>query len=123
MIRPPPRAHRTATLLPYTTLFRSVPARQQRTTARSGLFDRARLDRTKAADRLRQRRDLDRKAHARDIEPRQEFDLEQLLVLVDHGALHPALGEISEGDRKSTRLNSSHSCAYRMPSSACNTQP
>src|SRR3546814_2304754 len=26
------------------------------------------------------------------------------------------------GDRKSTRLNSSHSCASRMPSSACNKQ-
>src|SRR3546814_5212999 len=25
----------------------------------------------------------------------------------------------TEGDRKSTRLNSSHSCAHRMPSSAC----
>src|SRR3546814_1363045 len=26
--------------------------------------------------------------------------------------------ELTEQDRKSTRLNSSHSCAYRMPSSA-----
>src|SRR3546814_2607331 len=29
-----------------------------------------------------------------------------------------ALGEILHIDRKSTRLNSSHYCAYRMPSSA-----
>src|SRR3546814_8674760 len=27
------------------------------------------------------------------------------------------------GDRKSTRLNSSHSCAPRMPSSACKNKP
>src|SRR3546814_6782852 len=27
--------------------------------------------------------------------------------------------ELEPGDRKSTRLNSSHSCAHRMPSSAC----
>src|SRR3546814_3241759 len=26
-------------------------------------------------------------------------------------------------DRKRTRLNSSHQCAHRMPSSACNKQP
>src|SRR3546814_9287754 len=28
----------------------------------------------------------------------------------------------AEGDRKSTRLNSSHSCASRLPSSACKKQ-
>ena len=32
--------------------------------------------------------------------------------------LDPALGRISQADRKSTRLNSSHSIASRMPSSA-----
>src|SRR3546814_2236010 len=29
-----------------------------------------------------------------------------------------SIGQLSARDRKSTRLNSSHSCAYRMPSSA-----
>src|SRR3546814_1604225 len=34
--------------------------------------------------------------------------------------VHPALRVRQRpGDRKSTRLNSSHSCAHRMPSSAC----
>src|SRR3546814_5588202 len=28
-------------------------------------------------------------------------------------------GRVERGDRKSTRLNSSHSCASRLPSSAC----
>src|SRR3546814_5124465 len=31
----------------------------------------------------------------------------------------PQLGSKGIGDRKRTRLNSSHSCASRMPSSAC----
>src|SRR3546814_8098635 len=30
---------------------------------------------------------------------------------------------ITNGDRKRTRLNSSHSCAYRQPSSACKKKP
>src|SRR3546814_6853145 len=37
-------------------------------------------------------------------------------VIADLRARAGCLGE----DRKSTRLNSSHSCASRMPSSACN---
>src|SRR3546814_10790476 len=37
-----------------------------------------------------------------------------------HGQGKPATKQIEErADRKSTRLNSSHSCATRMPSSAC----
>src|SRR3546814_8606991 len=31
-------------------------------------------------------------------------------------------GEVDRADRKSTRLNSSHECATRMPSSACKTK-
>src|SRR3546814_10381997 len=30
--------------------------------------------------------------------------------------------QVEPGDRKSTRLKSSHQCAYRMPSSACKKQ-
>src|SRR3546814_1934954 len=34
-----------------------------------------------------------------------------------HGDLHGLF--LEDGDRKTTRLHSSHSCASRMPSSAC----
>src|SRR3546814_10315243 len=37
----------------------------------------------------------------------------------DRSRVRKGLGE----DRKSTRLNSSHYCASRMPTSACNTKP
>src|SRR3546814_2130941 len=36
MIRPPPRSTRTDTLFPYTTLFRSLPARHSRRARASG---------------------------------------------------------------------------------------
>src|SRR3546814_712914 len=39
--------------------------------------------------------------------------------IVPHGDVNPLLGKLGiTGDRKSTRLNSSHQCASRMPSSA-----
>src|SRR3546814_16519637 len=85
IIRRPPRSTRTYTLFPYTTLFRSHPARP------AGAGDeRERVpgaDRD-AARRLRHRRDAGLVAAA------QPRDLLQ----------QPG----SRGDRKSTRLNSSH---------------
>src|SRR3546814_10406862 len=44
-----------------------------------------------------------------------EAQILSLPELIDHVVHHR--------DRKSTRLNSSHSCASRMPSSACKTKP
>src|SRR3546814_7859193 len=46
--------------------------------------------------------------------PIQVADLDYLAVTT----LPPQKGR-KKRDRKSTRLNSSHTCAYRMPSSAC----
>src|SRR3546814_9210078 len=44
------------------------------------------------------------------------------LVAANDASTPPkSLGHITS-DRKSTRLNSSHSCASRMPSSACNNK-
>src|SRR2546430_13259903 len=86
MIRRPPRS----TLFPYTTLFRSLPAPEQR----------------------------DRYLHARRVPPRSAIrDL--LGVVVSSAEMprrpqverrgHQGVGRAFVGDRKSTRLNSSHS--------------
>src|SRR3546814_8746353 len=45
------------------------------------------------------------------------------LPLRVHPMLHAHPFHVMQVDRKSTRLNSSHSCAARMPSSACNKTP
>src|SRR3546814_8919551 len=39
-------------------------------------------------------------------------------VVLEHGGQQVRGGRLAAGDRKSTRLNSSHYCASRMPSSA-----
>src|SRR3546814_15543631 len=97
MRRRPPRSTRTDTLFPYTTLFRSRPA---------GF----------ALGRLAV------------LPPRHVLERQHLDPL---GGLPMLLGEfldrlllqgeellpVVEIDRKSTRLNSSHQCASRMPSS------
>ena len=44
--------------------------------------------------------------------------LKMLIDSLEHFALKPEGGGISAGDRKSTRLNSSHTDISRMPSSA-----
>src|SRR3546814_7623693 len=55
------------------------------------------------------RRKINMTVHPADLEARRQALAEK----------EPAL---RARDRKSTRLNSSHYCAYRMPSSACKTQ-
>src|SRR3546814_8809 len=49
-----------------------------------------------------------------------QFDREHVIVLSDHSPISPEaiFRRMKVEDRKSTRLNSSHSCVYRMPSSA-----
>src|SRR5207244_6084741 len=90
MIRSPPRS----TLFPYTTLFRSraskhidaavertvTQAQRLRNHRRSSEFETVASDRLAVGDR----------------------------VIVPAGTLVPADGRVVEGDRKSTRLNSSH---------------
>src|SRR3546814_15122056 len=100
MIRRPPRSTRTDTLFPYTTLFRSGGGAVIR--APGGLCNVGEV------------------LHAGQVVQRGK------LALLEHGErqVERTTGdEITSGsrlqlDRKSTRLNSSHYCASRMPSSA-----
>src|SRR5689334_23775991 len=89
MIRPPP----TSTLFPYTTLFRSVPDEQP-----GHLRRRVRVpERAAARAQRRRRREALPRSDSRDPEGGEGSR--------DRDADHRA----DEGDRKSTRLNSSHS--------------
>src|SRR3546814_6218734 len=101
MIRRPPRSTRTDTLFPYTTLFRSggevalaLHHRQAHQCLGAGEEHPAAVERVLVVEGNRPQ------SHRRKSLPAV-----------------PAPGPCV--DRKSTRLNSSHSCAARMPSSAC----
>src|SRR3546814_15270365 len=107
MIRRPPRSTRTDTLFPYPTLFRSQRAMQQH--QRAFLVDVWRRAGIGMQGAVRQALGI----------------LAGLLLEVGLAALAPeqrqgeaTLNQNGPRDRKSTRLNSSHSCASRMPSSA-----
>src|SRR3546814_4856765 len=111
MIRRPPRSTRTDTLFPYTTLFRSrvghAPVQNER---------------------------LDDEAHDGEEKPERNHrmhptELQGSKPVPQVGApcnpetarareQHPEARLWSNADRTCTRLNSSHSCATRMPSSA-----
>src|SRR3546814_19153228 len=133
MIRRPPRSTRTDTLFPYPTLFRAqLLLPERRPVALSILDELVRL------------RHPDRAAAA--FEPIVQQHTGDLAALAGAGAVaeHPATTEADSGlgivgrrrddveglvdgprpgeaagiDRKSTRLNSSHQCASRIPSSA-----
>src|SRR3546814_5721821 len=114
MILRPPRSTRTDTLFPYTTLFRAIavfiaePAEQagvgagQRKLCLAGKIDvvAAEIILFRHPSQLQPQRDrADRRAE-------RALGLE----IIDAAA--------AGIDRKSTRLNSSHKCASRMPSSA-----
>src|SRR3546814_1001915 len=122
MIRRPPRSTRTDTLFPYTTLFRSAVLPNCASAlghfgGRQGLAK------------------LNLRLGARYLSP----VIPCSPIRADHTVLDPHLSKpgggvirpqaepvlsprrqhtIGLGDRKSTRLHSSHSCASRMPSSA-----
>src|SRR3546814_10249970 len=101
MIRRPPRSTRTDTLFPYTTLFRSK------------LVGHA------VAVRLH-RLDEHRFALGKGHRQRGVKDRPDRIAVQPPAALRIVAAEasVARGDRKSTRLNSSHYCASRMPSSA-----
>src|SRR3546814_19106003 len=90
MIRRPPRSTRTDTLFPYTTLFRSGRI------AEFALRDR----------------------QLQIIHPTQHFANGDLDFHSCQRLADAPVNSRAERDRKSTRLNSSHQCASRMPSSA-----
>src|SRR3546814_16986616 len=100
MLRPPPISTRTDTLFPYTTLFRSTPACLARDDNLVALDPAGGLE-------IGQRRAGTRFRH------RDRHDL----VALDHVRNDPCLKRVGgemlngpnrAGDRKSTRLNSSH---------------
>src|SRR3546814_14404037 len=92
MIRRPPRSTRTDTLCPYTTLFGSKAGQRRILSGRrEGL--RRNIDRLQIGD------------HRIGV-----------VVIRRNDGVDVLMG--CQLDRKSTRLNSSHSCAARMPSSA-----
>src|SRR3546814_14661960 len=109
MTRRPPRSNRTDPLFPHPTLFRSTAGEQGRGLLAMGIGKhRLQLDMIMGV--------------AADIAgaARSGADIVQRLF---HRGDHLGMlshGEIIVGtpDRKSTRLNSSHYCASRMPSSA-----
>src|SRR3546814_15141196 len=87
MIRLPPRSTRTDTLFPYTTLFRAPD-------------DQPVAGDVRAAQGVQIRRTLVRRRHPRPARPdRREEGLPRVL---------PRAPATRRGDRKSTRLNSSH---------------
>src|SRR3546814_18386286 len=106
MIRRPTRSTRTDTLFPYPTLFRSpVVALVGYTNAgKSTLFNRLTDADVFAEDQLFATLDPTMRAVR--------------LPSGRHTILSDTVGFVSDLDRKSTRLNSSHYCASRMPSSA-----
>src|SRR3712207_7460806 len=85
MIRRPPRS----TLFPYTTLFRSEEAFAD--IAQQGDYSRVERDGKEPLQ------------HARKL--RLDDRLREVIV---HACFHAALAVAGQGDRKSTRLNSSH---------------
>src|SRR3546814_13712366 len=102
MIRRPPRATRSDTLFPYPTLFRSQPVDVHRFRLQPDGGEEFQRSVTEQVDRA-------------DFRPKRLGD--DLHDAVELGLRRGAQGH-DIIDRKSTRLNSSHYCANRMPSSA-----
>src|SRR3546814_21140993 len=99
MIRRPPRSTRTDTLFPYTTLFRS---------ARSGVAAEITADRTAVAER--QGEAVDRKGIGFAEEAERAYRVGESAAYRSRAVGKEDLPGVSArpGDRKSTRLNSSH---------------
>src|SRR3546814_16346558 len=93
-----PRSTHTATLFPYTTIFRS-----------STLVSSLRVAQRRSNPWADARKPLDWFA------PLAMTSFERLRTLND---ILEEYEFLDAEDRKSTRLNSSHSCAYRLPSAA-----
>src|SRR3546814_7638608 len=128
MIRRPPRSTRTDTLFPYTTLFRSVQQLFE-LTVELDPGRGARVGRDLALREDLKQHGRERVAHGAGVARvgRQVLERARLRLRERLGAGSSVARCILVGDefvlqslvdRKSTRLNSSHSCATRMQSSA-----
>src|SRR3546814_5386400 len=111
MIRRPPRSTRTDTLFPYTTLFRSNDDRKSvmaRTTLASFLNPYAN-DGDPFESPFVVTFDADPGIDGNQLSQERQVDFSEVTgrFVIDY-----------QVDRKSTRLNSSPSCATRMPSTA-----
>src|SRR3546814_4599804 len=115
MIRRPPRSTRTDTLFPYTTLFRSRGWRRSPRSLKAGSISRAgrKADHGIAAF-LREKDAAKRLQNAGRISPALGRGGEEAS---DHRRAGVAGRLAGWTDRKSTRLNSSHLCGSRLPSS------
>src|SRR3546814_15070909 len=135
MIRRPPRSTRTDPLFPYTTLFRSALADGggKRLPLQPWLAVFLLLPRLVGHGAISLRGDRKRIFLAQSQPPRHvgdpvDADAAAEVVEIDVAALRDRLVQADDAvsaalvaveiDRKSTRLNSSHYCASRMPSSA-----
>src|SRR3546814_3810880 len=120
MIRRPPRSTRTDTLLPYTTLFRSVTHRPWSKRINEVSFvmgyplkNGSEVHVLIGGTKFTLFTDGDAAWN------RTAKEDAAMVEAMRRGATMIVEGISSRGtDRKSTRLNSSHSCASRMPSSA-----
>src|SRR3546814_8871746 len=134
MIRRPPRSTRTDTLLPSTTLFRSpcprssasrslsgrsvAPAPEERLSPETVQPKPQETTMTKHLNSLARKNQAhqDNTSRSSRPEPQELVPSRYALRVGDIDVLVVSDGVLP--DRKSTRLNSSHSCASRMPSSA-----
>src|SRR3546814_11415463 len=100
MIRRPPRSTRTDTLFPYTTLFRSFGGFEE-------WSDAVAAEEARAAQRLDSKLRLEAHWLERGVTARRKRNQGRLEKLKEMRATRAAMIG-GPGDRKSTRLNSSH---------------
>src|SRR3546814_7318006 len=133
MIRRPPRTTRTDTLFPYTTLFRSeafgrLPLRLGHgleapapdfAEINAGINGHGERGRRQRSDMAETEQAWSEEGEPHKHEQRNALDKADIGAGRDPERLQRRdAGESQRGDRKSTRLNSSPSCATRMPSPA-----
>src|SRR3546814_21070073 len=108
MIRAPPRSTLTDTLFPYTTLFRSEAVIGQHVGAHRHMRAAAETDLEMQRTIVAEQTLRANFAAIRHRDARQQA-VDQLLLPGAQGlALGAAIEAVERGDRKSTRLNSSH---------------
>src|SRR3546814_6065725 len=123
MIRRPPRSTRTDTLFPYTTLFRSslhdIRAEMCKTLEQVGIEVEVHHHEVANAGQC----EIGTKFNSLTRKADELLTMKYVVKNVAHRngktATFMPKPIVGDKDRKSTRLNSSHYCASRMPSSAC----